>query len=197
MAAMGQSDERSPIPPSDLDFALTAQIVVAWAGESGEDKRLGWWKSDLVSEYGGVDLFRRLLPATWEWATLQSVREAARRTDAEMRRKNHDADRILSLYRLDVHVDERVDERLQDLKRSGEAPEKVLPGLAVLKEDWSRDQFLAWVEGHGAADTAAEPIGRRIKGPPPGALEQQVRRLVAALAPLPESYPLPYFRRPT
>jgi hypothetical protein len=197
MEAMGHSDERSPIPPSDLDFVLTTQIVVAWAGEGGEEKRLGWWKSDLVSEYGGVDLFRRILPATWEWATLQSVREAARRTDAEMRRKNHDADRILSLYRLDVHVDERIDERLQDLKRGGAAPEKALPGLAVIKEDFHRETFLAWVLGHGTAVAVPEPIGWRIKGPPPGALDQQVRRLVAALAPLPESYPLPYFRRPT
>lgn len=26
---------------ADVDFALTAQIVVAWAGEAGEEKRLG------------------------------------------------------------------------------------------------------------------------------------------------------------
>ena len=36
---------RAPVPLSDLDGALTAQIIVAWAGESGENgatRRLGW-----------------------------------------------------------------------------------------------------------------------------------------------------------
>ena len=72
--------ERAVIPMSDIDRALTSQLVVAWAGETGEEHRLGWWRSDLVSEYGGVDLFRRLLPSTWRWAVLQGAREAARRT---------------------------------------------------------------------------------------------------------------------
>jgi hypothetical protein len=67
----------------ELDFALTAQLVVAWAGESGEEQRLGWWRTDLASEFGGEDLFRRLLPNSWPWATLQAVREAARRRDAD------------------------------------------------------------------------------------------------------------------
>ena len=80
---------RAPIPMSDIDMALTSQLVVAWAGETGEEPRLGWWRSDLVSEFGGEDLFRRLLPGTWRWAALQGAREAARRTDAELR--SHDS----------------------------------------------------------------------------------------------------------
>src|SRR5690606_27085265 len=91
-----QSDnKRAPLPISEIDFALTAQITVAWAGEGGEEPRLGWWRSDLVSEYGGKDLFRRLLPHTWQWAVLQAVREAARRKDAELRAKAHDSDHVL------------------------------------------------------------------------------------------------------
>lgn len=61
----------------DLDTLLIAQLAVAWAGEGGEEPRLGWWRSDLVSEFGGHDLFQRLLPHTWEWAALQGAREAA------------------------------------------------------------------------------------------------------------------------
>src|SRR5688572_15258501 len=72
---------RVAIPTSEIDHALTAQLLVGWAGESGEEKRLGWWRSDLVSPFGGMDLFRRLLPSTWEWAVLQGAREAARRKD--------------------------------------------------------------------------------------------------------------------
>ena len=37
-----------------LDHILCAQFAVAWAGESGEEGRLGWWKTDLTSEFGGV-----------------------------------------------------------------------------------------------------------------------------------------------
>src|SRR5882724_1861381 len=115
--------ERVPIPKSEIDLALTAQIVVAWAGEGeGEEKRLAWWRSDLVSEFGGEDLFRRLLPNTWSWAVLQGVRETARRKDAEMRRQDHNPDLIHSLFSLGFELDERIEERFQDLKRSGEPP---------------------------------------------------------------------------
>src|SRR3954447_16703041 len=106
---------KAPITRADLDFVLTAQIALAWAGEAGEEPRLGWWRSDLTSEFGGEDLFRRLLPNTWRWATLQGAREAARRRDADIRSRDHDPDRILSLYRLGLEADERLDERLHEL----------------------------------------------------------------------------------
>jgi hypothetical protein len=187
--------ERAPIPMSDIDLALTAQLVVAWAGESGEEKRLGWWRTDLVSEYGGEDLFRRLLPGTWRWAVLQGAREAARRRDADLRRQDHDPDRIVSLFNFGFELDERIDERLQGLKRSGQEPAAALPGLSVIAEGWSQPRFFEWVSGHGDAETAGTPIGRKLKGGVPNALDQQVRRLVAGLAPVSESYPLPHFRR--
>jgi len=187
--------ERPPVPLTELDLALTAQIVVAWAGESGEDRRLGWWRSDLISEFGGQDLFRRMLPSTWAWAVLQGAREAARRQDAEMRRQDHDPDRIVSLYGLGFELDERIEERLMDLKRSGSAPKVALPGLAILDEPWSTTGFADWVNGHGVIQTATVPLGRWIKGEVPVALDQQVKRLVAGLAPVGERYPLPHFRR--
>jgi hypothetical protein len=187
--------ERTPHPLSDIDTALTSQLVVAWAGETGEERRLGWWRSDLVSEYGGEDLFRRLLPGTWRWAVLQGAREAARRKDAELRRQDHDPDRIVSLFSLGFELDERIEERFQDLKRSGVAPHEALPGLAVVSDGWRRDGFWEWVIGHGEADAAASPVGRRLKGSPPIAVDQLVRKLVAGLAPAAETYPLPHFRR--
>jgi hypothetical protein len=180
---------------SDIDTALTSQLVVAWAGETGGERRLGWWRSDLVSEYGGEDLFRRLLPGTWRWAVLQGARETARREDAELRRQDHDADRIVSLFSLGFELDERIEERFQDLKCSGRAPDEALPGLVVVSEDWHRDRFWDWVIGHGEADVAVAPVGRRLKGTPPIALDQLVRKLVAGLAPAAETYPLPHFRR--
>ena len=186
---------RAPIPMSDIDLALTAQLVVAWAGETGEEKRLGWWRSDLISEFGGEDLFRRLLPSTGPWAVFQGAWETARRRDAELRRQDHDPDRIISLFNFGFEVDERIEERFQDLKRSGRNPHDALPGLAVVGDGWSRARFLEWVEGHGDAEVTPAPIGRRLKGLPPSGLEPLVRKLVAALAPAVESYPLPHFRR--
>lgn len=192
----GREPEREPVPLSAIDSILTAQIAVAWAGEAGEQRRLGWWRSDLVSEFGGEDLFRRLLPHTWRWAVLQGVREAARRHDATLRQADHDPDRLFSLYNLGFELDERVEERFQDLKRSGAAPLHALPGLlGVLVEDWAPASFSEWLEGHAAVDPTAVPVGRRIKGDPPLAPERAVSQLVAALVPLTDAYPLPHFRR--
>ncbi|MEV0726570.1 BREX-6 system BrxE protein [Micromonospora purpureochromogenes] len=187
--------ERTPHPMSDVDRALTSQLVVAWAGETGEERGLGWWRSDLVSEYGGEDLFRRLLPGTWRWAVLQGAREAARRKDAELRRHDYDPDRIVSLFSLGFELDERIEERFHDLKRSGRAPDEALPGLAVVSDGWCRDQFWDWVIGHGETGAVASPIGRRLKGSPPIALDLRVRKLVAGLAPSADTYPLPHYMR--
>jgi hypothetical protein len=179
-----------------LDTLLTAQIAVAWAGEAGEKPRLGWWRSDLASEYGGEDLFRRLLPHTWRWAVLQAVREAALRRDAEIRGQHHDPDQVVSLYYLGFEVDERVEERFQDLKQSGATPEEALPNLhVVIAEQWDQDAFVKWLDSHGKASFVSEPIGRRIKGAPPARLDELTGQLLAALSPPSESYPLPHFRR--
>jgi hypothetical protein len=179
-----------------LDQALTAQMAVAWAGESGEEPRLGWWRCDIVSRFGGEDLFQRLLPNTWEWAVFQAVREAARRKDAEMRRQSHDPDTLITLFRFGVELDERIEERLQDLKVAGRPPHDALPGLRdVVTTTWNRKRFLEWVQTHGSVDTTPAPSGRRIKGDPTGSLDVLVTNLVAGLLPLGEAYPLPHFRK--
>jgi hypothetical protein len=69
-----------PIPDSVLDDVLAMQLTLGWAGEGRcEPSRIGWWQTDVVAEQGGVDFFRRLLPRTFEWASLETVLEAARR----------------------------------------------------------------------------------------------------------------------
>lgn len=184
------------MPASALDQILTAQLAVAWAGEGGEEKRLNWWRSDLISEFGGEDLFRRLMPTTWQWALLQGAREAARRADAELRQRDHNPDRIVSLYSLGFALDERLDERLQELKQARRTPPAALPDLAdVITPTWNRAHFADWVSGHGDVETVAAPIGRRLKGEPATSPDLLVRRLVAGLLPLADRYPLPHFRR--
>lgn len=186
----------APVPTSTLDHILTAQLAVAWAGESGEEPRLGWWRTDLVSEFGGEDLFRRLLPATWRWAVLQGAREAARRHDAQRRGQEHDADRLVSLFHLGPELDDQLDERLQDLKRSGKTPTDALPGLReVLTAEWDAAAFSDWVSAHGNVDTVAAPAGRRLRGEAPAALDRGIDKLVSGLLPLAADYPLPHFRK--
>lgn len=185
----------------ELDRILAAQLAVAWAGEGhvGEEPRLGWWRSDLTSEFGGEDLFERLLPQTHRWAALQAAREAARVRDAELRAQANDPDGVVSLFRLGFELDERIDERLQELKRDGGRPELVLSGLRDLLGEggaWDRGAFEAWVKSHGKVEHKLEPLGRRIVGERPSALGELTQRLVAALHPLPETYPLPHYRGP-
>ena len=188
--------EFEPIATSVLDKILASQIVVAWAGETGEESRLGWWKTDLKSEFGGEDLFRRLLPNSWEWAVLQALREAARRKDAQLRSEDHDADRILSLYAFGFAIDERLDERFLELKRGGESPPSALPRLReVISDEWNPDAFMEWLDGHGDVDFTKVPAGRRLKGKQPESLELTTDHLLAGLKPLGDAYPMPHYRR--
>lgn len=174
---------------------LTLQLAVAWAGEAlTEPRRLGWWRTALADRYGGEDLFQRLTPRTWRWAVLEAARTAARRVDAEARAQAADADQLVSLFRLGFELDEQLDDRLADLKRTAAGPAVALPALAPVLEGWRHDGFAAWVESMGRPSTAASSIGRRIRGEPPDDPVAAARALVAALAPLADRYPAPHFK---
>jgi hypothetical protein len=74
-----------------------------------------------------------------------------------------------------------------------------LPGLgevlgSTLHQPWDRAQFQEWVESYGPVQADAVPTGRQLKGAMPAGLDRRVAELVAALAPLVDSYPLPHFR---
>ena len=188
----------APLTESVLDEVLSWQVIVAWAGETGEvaeEPRLGWWRTNLVSEFGGVDLFRRLLPATADWAVLEAARQAARRTDAAIRARDHDADRLLTLYRFGFDVDEKLDERLADHKRSQIPPYAALPMLrAPLSAAFRRETFAALIATLRPPDHVQSPAGRRLRGDAPAAIDVRTRNLVGALAPLLAEYPLPHYR---
>jgi len=187
-------DALEVLAPS-LDLLLSAQLATAWAGEGGEDPRLGWWRTDMVAEFGGEDLFKRLLPHTWDWAALQTAREAARRRDAELRARASDPDRVISLFHLGFSLDERVEERLMEHKTAGAAPPLALPQLeGLLSETWNRQAFETWVDTHGSGTHKATPIGRLVKANLDD-LDAAVAALVGALAPLQDEYPLPYIER--
>ena len=190
----------APIPDSTLDAILAMQITVAWAGEAlAQPPRLGWWQTDVVDLAGGGDLFRRLLPTTYGWATVEAAREAARRVDAQARQQMADRERALTLFALGFMLDERLDERLAFHKRSGAEPASVLPLPIDLAARFDREQFSEALRIPGTTPSyQVVPGGRLLKGAPPEAVELLMRHLAAALLPLPEvdQYPMPFYLGP-
>lgn len=184
------------IPASVLDLILALQFSVAWAGESREHtKRLGWWQTDLVDATGGGDFMARLLPRTNAWASLEAVREAARRADEQGRKGMAHPDQVRSLFFLGFDVDERLAERLAEHKRSGVAPAQALALPLPLDAAFTADTFGKALQPMSKAPAFdVVPGGRQLKGAMPEAIEDAVRTLAAALAPPPDKYPLPFYR---
>jgi len=111
-----------------LDAILALQLTVAWAGEGLSDpKRLDWWRTDLVDQLGGGDLFARLLPKTHRWASLEAVRKAAIQVDSDARLGMAKPDQVRTLFFWGFAIEEKLTERLALHKRSGKAPLDVLP----------------------------------------------------------------------
>ena len=182
-------------PKQALDRILTLQLVVGWAGEGKTDPpRLGWWRTALNDEFGGEDLFKRLMPRTWRWAVLEAARAAARKVDAEARAQAADADQLVSLFRLGFAVDEQVDDRLAELKQSGIEPATALPELGPMIACWNANGFKAWLKSLGSPDVAPSSIGRRLTGDAPDDPLAAAHALAAALAPIQERYPAPHFK---
>lgn len=184
----------APTPDETLDAILAIQLTVAWAGEGrSSPKRLGWWDTDLISEDGGGDFLARLLPQTHAWASLEAVREAARRVDAKARGKMADPDKLRTIYFLGFEIDEQLGDRLAAHKRSGKTPAEALPLPLPITDDFSPDK-LTQALGGGDVPFATVPNGRQLKGARPDGPDAVVRRLAAALVPLADQYPLPFYK---
>jgi hypothetical protein len=178
-----------------LDEILSLQLLIAWAGEGKTDPpRLGWWRTSLVDEFGGEDLFKRLMPRTWKWAVLEAARVAARVADAEARSHAADGDHLISLFHFGFELDEQLDDRLAELKRSEREPTEALPRLATIHQPWDADAFLASLRDLGGATTAPSSIGRRLKGSLPESRVEAARQLAAAMVPPGDRYPAPHWK---
>lgn len=184
----------SLIPDSTLDAILAMQLTIGWAGEGRcSPRRLGWWDTDLIDEAGGGDFLARLLPQTHVWASLEAVREAARRVDAKARAKMADPDKTRTLFFLGFELDEQLGDRLAAHKRSGRPPAEVLPLLLPFTAEFPKDALASALHGADSA-FATVPNGRQMKGKRPEAPDVLVKQLAAALLPLAEQYPLPFFK---
>ncbi len=182
------------IPDATLDSILAMQVTIGWAGEGRcSPRRLGWWDTDLIDEAGGGDFLARLLPQTHAWASLEAVREAARRVDAKARGKMADPDKMRTLFFLGFEADEQLGDRLAAHKRSGRSPADALPLTLALTADFSKEKLASTLQGGDVAFTTV-PNGRQMKGKVPDAPDALVKRLAAALVPFAEQYPLPFFK---
>lgn len=182
------------VPQKALDVVLSVQLTVAWAGEGRcSPRRLGWWDTDLIDPAGGGDFFARLMPRTHGWAALEAAREAARRTDAKARSKLADPDKIRTIYFLGFEFDERLGDRLRVLKTAGRPPAEVLPLRLPLTAEFDKSK-LASTLGGGDVRFTVVPGGRQLKGKRPDAPAAMVAHLAAALVPLAEQYPLPFYK---
>jgi hypothetical protein len=176
-----------------LDAILATQFTVAWAGEGRcSPKRLGWWDTDLIDEAGGGDFLARLLPQTHAWASLEAVREAGRRVDAKARSKMADPDKMRTVFFLGFELDEQLGDRLAFLKRAGRPPAEALSLPLPLTAEFSANGLVTALQGGDAAFTVV-PGGRQLKGKRPESADAMVGRLAAALVPLAEHYPLPFY----
>ena|SRR5690554_5747172 len=184
----------------DLDEILTYQLAVAYAGEAADpdQPRLAWWRTDLISKFGGIALFERVAPRTAVWAAYEAAREAARRVDADKRSSDGAPDQLITLFHLGLEIDEQLDDRLLDLKHAGPPPAKALPRLAKLFADgaatWDREAFAGWLAPRAAPKTVQEPAGLRLIGDAPAGAVERARAFAAVLASLPERYPCPHVR---
>lgn len=184
------------VSQSALDTILALQITVAWAGEAlSEPKRVGWWRTDLVDELGGGDLFKRLFPHTHQWASLEAVRQVAIQVDKQAREGMAKPDEVRTLFFWGFAVDEKLAERLSFHKGSGNKPVEVLDFPLELNEDFVKVDFedALRIPNHNVTHKVV-PGGREIAEAMPEALELRAEKLVAGLLPLADNYPMPFYR---
>lgn len=183
------------VPAEDLDAILALQLTVAWAGEAqSQPPRLGWWRTDLADEDGGAGLFRDLLPRTWRWAALQAVRQAAIRVDRRARRHMAKSDEVRTLFHWGFQMDEKLEERLRTHKQNPARPEDVLAFPMRLGDAFDRDAFAAAMRGPAAGvEVRLVPGGRELLDVPGGPVAA-ARALAAALVPLTDAWPTPFYR---
>ncbi|MCU0565458.1 MAG: BREX-6 system BrxE protein [Oculatellaceae cyanobacterium Prado106] len=181
---------------SAIDLILALQITVAWAGEGLCDpQRLDWWRTDVVDEDGGRDLFQRLFPKTFQWTSLEAVRQVAVQRDRQLRLDMAQSDQVRTLFFLGFELDEQLADRLMTHKRNGEAPQTILPLPLDFKKGFSEADFEAALRVPGQAiEFQVSPSGRELKGAMPESPELWIRNLAAALLPLNHRYPMPFYR---
>lgn len=183
----------------ELDTILALQFLVSWAGEGlCAPKRLDWWRTDLIDrEEGGGYFLQTLFPKTHQWAAFEAVRKAALQHDRQTRLNMAYPDSIRTLFFWGFHIDEQLDDRLAQHKRSDHqvSPEAALSLPGNLNDTFARADFeIAIQNSHRPVQYKVVPEGREIVEATPGSKELYARNLAAAMLPLADHYPMPFYR---
>lgn len=192
----GTEQLKSKIAPEELDVVLMLQLFISWAGEGLTDPpRLGWWSTQLLDEWGGEDLFKRLLPRTFEWALLEATRKATIQQDRQKRTNLAQSDRVRTLFFWGFDIDEKLEERLSFYKQNGSKPENVLNFPLDLRKEFETKAFEQAIQSLCSKTTyKIVPEGREIKELIPESLAEAAKNLVSGLIPLADKYPMPFYR---
>jgi hypothetical protein len=106
---------------------------------------------------------------------------------------------VRTLFFWGFSLDEQLSEQLNLYKRNGADPAEVLSFPVDLEQSFDRSHFedsirdCASLPG-GSADCKVVPGGREIQIKGDDSLDAVVKRLAAALLPLSEKYPMPFYR---
>ena len=185
------------LTPQELDEILSVQLLLAWAGETpgGDQPRLGWWKTDVIDDDAGGDLWKRLLPRTYRWAGLDAARRAAYLTDERLRRPAKNADSQRTLFHFGFEIDEVLAERLAHHVLEARTPVEVLPLLRTVGSGFDRARLVKSL-GPDNVDASFKVVagGRQLKKVAAETLPARARRLGLALlsAPTSQAYPVPF-----
>lgn len=184
------------LPEFVLDTILSWQLIVAWAGEGlCVPIRLNWWRTDLIDQDGGGDFFQRLLPKTHVWASLEALRQVAIQYDQQIRLGMAQPDLVRTLFFWGFAIDEQLADRLAVHKQNHLPPQDCLDLPLGLDVAFSRSDLEAVLRiSDQALQVRVVPDGREITGEMPQSHKQRVRNLAAALLPLNERYPMPFYR---
>lgn len=185
------------VTTAELDEILAIQLLIAWAGETpgGGTPRLGWWKTDVIDDEAGGDLWKRLLPRTHRWAGLDAARRAAYLTDERLRRPAKNADSQFTLFHFGFETDEALAERMAHHVLEARNPAEALPPLSALASGFDR-AALSKAVGADDVDASFKVVagGRQLKKVAHETLPARARRLALALlsAPVAPAYPVSF-----
>jgi hypothetical protein len=179
--------------PSDiLDRILALQVTVAWAGET---ERLSWWHTDLIDQGGGGYFLAELLPKTHQWAGVEAARQCAILADRQKRLAMAQPDGVRTLFFWGFAVDEQLSDRLKEHKQEKRSPEEVLHLEIQLSTPFSNKAFEGAVcLSSQEASFTVTPGGRQVNNPMPDGFDLCAQKLAAALLPLTNDYPMPFYR---
>ena len=174
------------VPGKVLDAILSLQLTVAWVGDGRAKDHPKWW-SDESRENGRSSSFG--------WRSLSTAREQAIQADRRGRYRMDHPQQVRTLYFWGQGINNKLDKRLAGHKLKQNDPRTALALPFDPERAYDRDEIehilLGKVE---LIETRNVPDGRLVSHELPPSLLDQAQLLAAALVPLADTYPLPFFR---